>query len=178
MIQNGMELEDEIWKEIPRLPSYEVSNMGRVRRVDRGRRTSPGRIRKIRISECGYPQINVYRKNERIHRLVLETFVGPCPTGLCSNHKNGIKTDNRLENLEWITNIENVRHAEKKGLTTHPVGEKSYRSKLKNGEVYLIKKLLSENKFAHRFIGKMFRVTKENICSIKYGNTWTSVTYP
>lgn len=52
----------------------------------------------------------------RVNRLVLEAFVGPCPDGHESNHKDGIKSNNDSENLEWVTHSENVQHAYRLGL--------------------------------------------------------------
>lgn len=53
---------------------------------------------------------NGVRKKHKIHRLILLTFVGVCPNGKEVNHKNGIRTDNRLKNLEYVTRLENIRH--------------------------------------------------------------------
>lgn len=70
---------------------------------------------KQKISTRGYPTICLRNGEKRgkdllIHRLVLQTYVGPS-NGLTANHINGIKTDNRLENLEWISQMDNIRHA-------------------------------------------------------------------
>jgi hypothetical protein len=67
----------------------------------------------------GYPRVSLYVSGEQIqanvHVLVLEAFAGPRPDGMVANHKNCIKTDNRAENLEWVTQSENVLHAYRNG---------------------------------------------------------------
>jgi len=74
------------------------------------------------ISHCpsdrkGYPTIHLFSKNRRrrfkIHSIVAKHFVPGYAPGLQVNHKNCIKTDNRAENLEWVTMLENIAHAKK-----------------------------------------------------------------
>lgn len=64
----------------------------------------------------GYECVTVANKNIFVHRLVAEAFVKNEEGKDCINHKNGIKTDNRIENLEWVTKAENNRHAFRTGL--------------------------------------------------------------
>lgn len=100
-----MKNQDEVWKEIKGFEAYQVSNLGNVRSC---------RILAQGIQSKGYPNVslctNGKRKTINVHRLVAVTFI-PDPEGLnIVNHKNEDKTDNRVENLEWCTQQENVRY--------------------------------------------------------------------
>lgn len=102
--------EEELWKTTHCQEDYEVSNLGRVRRVLRN--GGGYYYLKPQITDRGYFNIGIRRKKYRIHRLVSEVFVSGKTSNRCFvNHKNGIKTDNRANNLEWVTDDENQYHA-------------------------------------------------------------------
>jgi len=94
---------------------YSVSNMGRVVRVAHGSGTHPGLILIPHPDTHGYPVVKLSRNNEKckrsVHSIVAEAFIGPRGEGLEVNHINGIVTDARLENLEYITHAANIKHA-------------------------------------------------------------------
>jgi len=131
-----------------------------------------GRIR-------GYHFVSLTNKDGlrefQVHRLVLETFVEPCPDGYQTNHKDGNKQNNRLENLEWMTCGENHAHAFKIGLRSNK-GEHHSQARLKNGEVWLIKKLLW-HKQLQKDVAKMFKVTVSMICLIGRGERWSHIEF-
>lgn len=100
---------------------YEVSSLGGVRRARPGRRTSVGRPMKPVLMRIGYlmvaPTVNGRNRRMYVHRLVAEAFLGPCPDGCEVNHIDGCKTNNTVENLEYVTHAENMRHAVNVGLS-------------------------------------------------------------
>lgn len=118
----------EIWKDVKDYEGlYQVSNLGNLRSLDRivfnpryMFQTLKGKLISPVKEHTGYYQVrlNKFGKREtvKLHRLVLITFVGNPDNKAEVNHKNGIKSDNRLSNLEWVTRSENQQHAFKNGL--------------------------------------------------------------
>lgn len=104
----------EIWLDIPGTGGlYEASSLGRIRSKDGAvaARSHPRGYLRVRIRCAGQKS-----QDHFVHRLVALAFLGE-RQGLEVNHVNGCKTDNRAENLEWVTHSENVAHAYRIGLT-------------------------------------------------------------
>ena len=118
-----MNIENEIWKQIKGYEGYySVSNFGNVRN-DKTNQLLTGDI-----NTAGYRRVILYqpiKKRYFIHRLVAYHFVEGFNDKLVVNHKNGLKTDNRADNLEWVTRSENDLHAYKNDLRhVHNSGHK------------------------------------------------------
>lgn len=110
------ELQSEEWRPIPGYEGYySISSLGRVWREPGTYGCRYGRFRKFGMSTVGYFIVHLSREHQikqwHVHDLVALTFIGPKPNGLCVNHKDGIATNNRISNLEYVTYRENAMHA-------------------------------------------------------------------
>jgi hypothetical protein len=117
---------EEIWKPIKDYEEYyQVSNLGRVKalkkRIFNGRRWRPYDEYILKQSfSGGYLVVNLYKMNQTkgkvllVHRLVADHFIPNLGDNVCINHKNHIRKDNRVINLEWVTQRENCSHSKLK----------------------------------------------------------------
>ena len=172
------------WRKIPGLPEhYEASPLGQIRRLPyvytgttkaqtKCARLLPQKIYRFKsLSTKGYQRVNLEGRVWAVHRLIALVFV-PNPDGLPQiNHKNGVKTDNRAKNLEWVSNQQNRDHAVATGL--HPIGSEISK-RLKESDIPVIRALAAQHVPQHE-IAARFNVCQQTISHIVRRSTWQHV---
>lgn len=154
---------------------YEVSNLGHVVSVkfNKRKRLNP------KPTSRGYKRITLRKDRKRkgvfVHEMVLEAFVSQRPDGLVANHKNGDKSDNRVQNLEWITQKQNVHHAIRKGNFFTPRGEQCGPSKLTEKQVLKIRSLFATGNFTKTALAARFDVTDVLVGKIVRHEIWRHI---
>jgi hypothetical protein len=164
-------------KIVPGYENYECDIFGNVYSLNYNG-TGERRKLKTKTHRNGYIALGLFKNGKQkgfyVHRLVMLTFFGK--SDLQVNHINGIKEDNRLENLEYCTALENTTHAIKEGLRNHK-GENHCKSYLTESEVIEIKTaLLNPYWGINSDLGRKYKTTKYTICDIRKGKTWKHVT--
>ncbi len=171
----------EIWKPVPGMPYYEVSDQGRVRSYLARHKYSkfietPRPVKFELIDDGGYvyARLMVYkgekkvRRNFRLHRLVLETFVGPPPApGMHGCHGDGDKLNCRLANLRWDTPAGNAADKIKHGTLLD--GERHYNHKLTAEQVAEIKAKTDWRKGDVTAMASRFGVSPDAVTKVKTG---------
>jgi len=166
---------EERWQTISVNDAYEVSNLGRVRRIE------SGRILMSQPRRNGYISVSLVmrdgcQKRFYVHRLVAIEFCGGIPPGMEVNHLNFCRHDNRAENLEVVTRLQNTAHSKRAGKfvdigKNSPRGEQSPHSKLTLDDVLTIRKL-SEQGVRRRMLAEQFSVSKQQIKNVVLRRSW------
>lgn len=161
-------------------PGYYVSSDGRLWSswVRVAWSIDPETIKPAKVArdKGGYLVITFKWKGKRVkrlmHRLVLEAFVEDCPDGMEACHQNGIRDDNRLENLRWDTRSENqkdrFRHGTDLNGTKHPM------AKLQESDIPVIFEMRARG-VTWNAIGQHFGISRETVRQILLRKMWTKV---
>ena len=179
----------EIWKDINGYEGiYQISNTGRLKSLKRlfirKNNINPYNkeeiILKLQNNGKGYLFIRLSKNSKHkyyyIHRLVALHFIDNPSNKPAVNHKDGNKSNNNVNNLEWVTNSENQIHALETGLLIPKgaVGIKNTKSKLTDNDILIIREKSLEG-IRGTDIAKIFNVCKTTISGIKNNKTWKHI---
>ncbi|HHB2481296.1 TPA: NUMOD4 domain-containing protein [Bacillus cereus] len=177
---------NEIWKPVLGFEGlYEISNTGSVKSLERIRSNGTRFkefIKKQSTEKMGYNTVTMTDKDGKkrtlkVHRLVAEAFIPMVDGKDIVNHKNGNKTDNVVENLEWCTQLENINHARKTGLTPKiiNVGNRHAKTKLTEDIVREIRKLYPSGQSDVKQLAEKYGVSNRTILKVIKGESWKDV---
>jgi hypothetical protein len=163
----------ETWKRVPNFSKYFVSDLGNVKSF---MEHEDGLLLKTAVDACGYVRIRIfndkgYRKTWKMHRLVLYAFLGD--SELQVNHKNGVKSDNKLSNLEYCTKSENLKHAYRIGIASNK-GERHPNSKIKDSDAIKMRELYGNN-VTQKSLSELYNLSVQTVSNIVNNKTWTHV---
>ncbi len=163
---------------------YEVSNSGKIfshyALGGRHRLINKNKKREVkqRILNGFYYVVSLYKQDKgkiyRVSRLVAETFISNPNNKPQVNHKDGNKLNNNLNNLEWVTRSENIRHAFDTGLSSAK-GERNSQAKLTKENILEIRELYKTGRYIHKQLAKRFNVTKNCIALIIKRKRWNHI---
>jgi hypothetical protein len=134
-----------------------------------------GKEKKLTLDK-NYLITNIDGKKKLVHRLVAETYLSNPENKKQVNHKNGDKLDNRVENLEWTTPQENLKHRDEV-IKTCIWGEKAAKAKFTNEQAKMIREEYKNTKTSYQKIAKKYGVYKETIARIVRRETFSKYAF-
>lgn len=136
------------------------------------------KILKSKIEKTGYVSVTVKDRDRRmtfrVHKLVAQAFIPNPENKPQINHINGIKTDNRVENLEWCTQVENAKHAVATGLNTPTIGTRHWNHKHSEEDALLVKTEY-EGGMSRKQISKKYGYEYVFVYNVTSGQRWKHI---
>ena len=170
-------------KEIKNFPGYFITTGGEIWSAPKkGSGGHDGKWLKLcDINSYGHKTVQLFKNKKPfmclVHRLVLETFVGPCPEGMECCHNDGNPSNNNLNNLRWDTTRNNhadsIKHKTHQSLKQN--GEMNPSSKLREQDVRMIIYMWMTEEFTQREIATVYNVTIRNINMIVNKKSWKHI---
>lgn len=171
-------LENQEWVDISFANQYEISRNGIVRSKGRWANVESGKpsfylmgkVLNHVVKKTGYCSICLFINSKKtyhlVHRLVAMSFI-PNPLNYSQvNHKNGVKHDNRVENLEWCTPKENISHMLKNGMREAPKGENHFNVRISDEDALRAIEMYQSGNYLMKDIASMFNVHRRTIGDI------------
>lgn len=160
----------ERWEQIPNFSTYEASTEGRLRSTNY-KRSKKTKVLKLALSPDGYLKTMLLDDDGKyrswtVHKFVALAFHGAKPEGLEINHIDGVKTNNKPCNLEYVSKSENLKHAYKIGLISPKIGSSNGNAKLTEQDVKEIREHAANS---GRYYGRKMLAEKYGVseCTIK-----------
>lgn len=173
----------EIWKTIKNFSRYEISSLGNIRSINY---KNSGRVKNLKptISEGYYKTMLLdddgNYKTRRIHKLVAITFINEINDKTMVNHKDGNKLNNKVENLEFCNNSENIKHAHDNKLIKPKTGKTNGNSKLTEEDVIEIRNYVANSPtryYGRKELAKNYNISEAHLKDIISGrrNIWSHI---
>jgi hypothetical protein len=164
---------NEIWKQCEENPKWEISSYGNLRNI--AKQTKPYR----HLHKQGYWYAQYKSKGKaksvKVHRLVAKAFLANPLNKRCVNHKDAVKTNNHVDNLEWVTHLENSQHAYANNLVPALIGELNGRALINEELVHKICRAYVDG-MSPKSVIDIFGVTRNQAIKIKCKTTWKHIT--
>lgn len=180
-------MEKEFWNDVVGYEGlYQISNLGRVKASARTFADKNGRVSRLKekilkqsISNTGYYYVSLRKDNAAIttnvHRLIAEAFIPNPEKKRCVNHIDGDKTNNAIQNLEWVTHKENMQHASGANLLKY--GSSRVNAKLNEEQVRFIRANSKKNGGTMTYIeiAEKFNVSPDIVGNVARRENWKHV---
>ena len=167
-----MRPKNEIWKNIiidGKKTNYKISNLGQVKNK------FTGQILRYNINHNGYGRVKINEKYYFVHRLVMDAFTERFDDKNQVDHIDGNKLNNRLDNLEWVNQSENMRRAIDLGLKKPLIGESNPANKYTENQIITACELLKSGKYTRKETAKITGISYKVIRDLVNKKTWIHI---